>query len=127
VRERAETPGFGPWSVKAGVPHVQPPPELLARMLTLRLHLDDCGPANGPLQVLPGSHADGALSPAAVAAWRGRVPPEACLVPAGGAVLMRPLILHASSAATAVGHRRVVHLEWSADELPGGLRWHEDG
>jgi ectoine hydroxylase-related dioxygenase (phytanoyl-CoA dioxygenase family) len=127
VRERADVPGFGPWSVKSGVTHVQPPPQLLARMLTLRLHLDDCGPANGPLRVLPGSHTDGALPPAEVAAWRERVRPEACLVPAGGAVLMRPLILHASSVATALGHRRVVHLEWSADDLPGGLRWYEDG
>jgi hypothetical protein len=26
VRERRDTPGFGPWSEKAGVTHVQPPP-----------------------------------------------------------------------------------------------------
>ncbi|HEX8915702.1 MAG TPA: phytanoyl-CoA dioxygenase family protein, partial [Humisphaera sp.] len=123
VRERADVPGYGPWSVKAGVPHVQPPADLLGRMVTVRVHLDDCGEANGPLQVLPGSHAAGALSPEQVADWRGRVPPVPCLVPAGGAVVMRPLILHASSPATAAGRRRVVHLEWSADELPGGLAW----
>src|SRR5271165_481163 len=33
VRERRETPHFGPWSVKAGVTHVQPPAEVMARML----------------------------------------------------------------------------------------------
>ncbi|MDB5296297.1 MAG: Phytanoyl-CoA dioxygenase [Phycisphaerales bacterium] len=125
VRQRRDVPGFGPWSVKAGVPHVQPPAELLGRMLTLRLHLDDCGEANGPLRVLPGSHRHGSLARAEVERWRGEGSAVACHVPAGGAVLMRPLLLHASSAATAAGHRRVVHLEWSADPLPDGLHWHE--
>ena len=41
VKERHEVAGFGPWSVKEGVP-VQPPVEILESMLTLRLHLDDC-------------------------------------------------------------------------------------
>lgn len=125
VRRRIAVPGFGPWSVKAGVPHVQPPPDVLAGMLTVRLHLDDCGPDNGPLRVLPGSHADGVLSPPQVEAWRRRVPPTACCVPGGGAVLMRPLVLHASSPAVVPSHRRVMHLEYAAGELPAGLEWHE--
>ena len=33
VRERIDAPGFGPWSVKAGVTHVQPPVSVLAGML----------------------------------------------------------------------------------------------
>lgn len=123
VRDRVDFPGYGPWSVKAGVQHVQPPASVLRNMLTLRLSLDDCFAGNGPLQVLPGSHAGGVLSPADVAQWRRRVPPVACEVPAGGAVLMRPLLLHASSAAASPGHRRVIHLEFAAGELPGGLEW----
>jgi hypothetical protein len=43
----------------------------------------------------------------------------------GGIVLMRPLLLHASSPARAPGHRRVIHLEFAADPLPGSLRWAE--
>ena len=125
VAGRVEVPGFGPWSVKAGVQHVQPPVELLQGMLTVRVHLDDCGPDNGPLLVLPGSHAAGVLSPEAVREWRRRVPPVACHVPVGGALLMRPLLLHASSAATAPRHRRVVHIEYAAGGLPGGLAWAE--
>jgi hypothetical protein len=125
VAGRVEVPGFGPWSAKAGVQHVQPPVELLRDLLTVRLHLDDCGPDNGPLLVLPGSHAAGVLSPEAVREWRRRVPPVACHVPAGGALLMRPLLLHASSAATAPRHRRVVHIEYAAGGLPGGLEWAE--
>jgi ectoine hydroxylase-related dioxygenase (phytanoyl-CoA dioxygenase family) len=123
VSERIDVEGFGPWSMKAAVQHVQPPIAVLERMLTLRLHLDDCFEDNGPLLVLAGSHAAGVLSPAQVADWRARVAPVACAVGAGGVVLMRPLLLHASSAATAPRHRRVVHLEFASGELPGSLKW----
>jgi Phytanoyl-CoA dioxygenase (PhyH) len=126
VRERLEVPCFRCWSVKSGVLHVQPPVPVLERMLAVRLHLDDCGEANGPLRVLPGSHRRGRLDPRAIQEWRERVAPVACLVPRGGLLLMRPLILHASSPALRPGHRRVIHLEFAADPLPGGLRWFED-
>jgi ectoine hydroxylase-related dioxygenase (phytanoyl-CoA dioxygenase family) len=100
--------------------------EVLRNMLTVRLSLDDCGAENGPLHVLPGSHAAGVLSPSEVARWRRTVTTIACHVPAGGALLMRPLILHASSEAASPGHRRVVHLEYAAVDLPGGLQWHDE-
>ena len=125
VKHRIDVEGFGPWSVKAGVQHVQPPVEVLRNMVTVRLHLDDCGPENGPLNVLPGSHAAGVLSPVEVEARRRQHAPVPCLVGAGGALLMRPLLLHASSSATRALHRRVVHLEYAATDLPGGLAWNE--
>jgi hypothetical protein len=125
VKERREVTGFGPWSVKASVPHVQPPVHVLAGMLTVRLHLDDCGPANGALRVLAGSHKLGVIDAATIAQLRQQIPETSCDVPAGGAVLMRPLLLHASSPATVPGHRRVIHLEFAAADLPGGLEWHE--
>lgn len=124
VRDRAEMDGFGPWSEKAGVVHVQPPAPVLERMLTVRLHLDHCGPQNGPVRVVPGSHAHGRLDATAVESWRERVAEVPCCTAAGGALVMRPLILHASSPATLPAHRRVVHLEFAADPLPGGLEWH---
>ena len=126
VRARREVPGFGPWTRKGGIPHVHAPADLLARMLTIRLHLDDCGPESGPLRVLPGSHASGKFDPGAIATWSSRAGALAadCLVPAGGAVIMRPLILHASASGTGPGHRRVIHLEYAAEDLPGGLEWY---
>ena len=39
VRERLDIEGFGAWTIKDGVPHVQPPLGILQNMLTLRLHL----------------------------------------------------------------------------------------
>ena len=124
VRERRDAAGFGPWSEKAGIAHVQPPAAVLERMLTVRVHLDDCGPDNGPVQVIAGSHAHGRLAPDEVDRWRDGHEPVACTCARGGSLVMRPLILHASSPARVPAHRRVVHLEFAAEDLPDGLEWH---
>jgi hypothetical protein len=125
VKEKRDVSGFGPWTLKAGIRHVHAPSELLARMVTIRVHLDDCGPENGPMRVMPGSHAKGRLNPTEIASWTADASKKAvdCLVPAGGAAIVRPLVLHASASATGQGHRRVVHLEYATEELPGGLEW----
>ena len=123
VAERRDVPGFGPWSVKAGVAHVQPPREILESMVAVRVHLDPCSAENGPVRVLAGSHRNGKLSPDAVAQCRAQVPEVACIVPRGGLLLMRPLLLHASSPAMVSDHRRVIHLEFASSGLAGGLVW----
>lgn len=127
VRARIDVPGYGPWSVKAGVHHVRPPAHVLAGMLTVRLHLDDCDESNGALLVVPGSHASPGLDlAAAIDASLCETHGVACVVPAGGALLMRPLILHASKRAVDMSRRRrVLHLEFAASALDGGLRWAE--
>jgi hypothetical protein len=129
VQARRDVPGFGPWTVKAGIPHTNAPGELLARMVTIRLHLDDCDLENGPMRVLPGSHAAGKLDAAATTRWAAQAGERAvdCVVRAGGAVVMRPLILHSSASATTDGHRRVIHLEYAAEALPVGLEWYASG
>jgi hypothetical protein len=119
----SETPGFTGWSIKAGVHHCHPPAEVLEGMLTVRLHLDDTGPENAPLRVLPGSHRNGKLPPEEVRRLVREGGPVACTVPAGSALMMRPLLLHASSPAHSPGHRRVIHLEFAARALPYGLHW----
>jgi len=83
VTRRVEVPGYGPWSEKAGVPHVQPPAEVLERMLAIRVHLDDCGPENGPVRVLPGSHRSGKLDSEQIHAIRERTEPVDCVVERG--------------------------------------------
>jgi ectoine hydroxylase-related dioxygenase (phytanoyl-CoA dioxygenase family) len=123
VMERCEESGYGPWSSKHGVVHVQPPAAVLEQMLAVRLHLDESGAGNGPLRVLPGSHRAGKLRDQEIPAWQQRTTEEVCLVPRGGALVMRPLLLHASSPATEPHHRRVLHIEYSNCELPTGLEW----
>ncbi|MFI4860572.1 MAG: phytanoyl-CoA dioxygenase family protein [Phycisphaerales bacterium JB063] len=118
-------PGFGPASVKNGVPHTRASAEVLQHMLALRLHLDDCGETNGPLRCAPGSHTLGRLDPSQSLACAKRLGERTCTVGQGGALLMRPLCLHASSPATAPSHRRVIHIEFANCELPAPLDWHE--
>src|ERR1700677_81914 len=113
VRERAEVPGFEPWSNKEGVPHVQPPAELLEQMLTVRLHLDNCDEENGALRVLPGSHRHGKLSPARIRELRAQSSDYLCVVPSGGALIMKPLLLHASGRSLSNAHRRILHIEYA--------------
>jgi ectoine hydroxylase-related dioxygenase (phytanoyl-CoA dioxygenase family) len=124
VRERKDVASFGPWSVKAGVPSVQPPASVMAKMVAIRLHLDDSHERNGPLRIIPGSHKAGCLSTEEVATWRER-PIVVCTVPRGGAILMRPLLVHASPSCLKPGSRRVIHLEFTADDLPCGLDWYD--
>lgn len=125
VAERVEVPGFTGWSVKQGVTHVQPPASILENMLTLRVHLDDCDEDNGPLRVLRGSHQLGRLNDEQIERWQQTGEAVTCLVPRGGVLLMRPLLLHSSSPAKNPRHRRVIHLEYAANPLPAGLRWFE--
>ncbi len=124
VREAKDLPGFSAWVEKAGVWQVQPPVDVLGRMVTIRISLDDCGPENGPLRVLPGSHREGWVEDR-IEEWKGRVEEVVCCVPAGGIVVMCPLTLHASSKAVSPSHRRVIHIEYAADELPDGLEWNQ--
>jgi ectoine hydroxylase-related dioxygenase (phytanoyl-CoA dioxygenase family) len=124
VQVRREVHGYGPWTVKEGIVHAQPPADIMSRILAVRLHLDESEAENGPLRVIPGSHGQGRFSAEEVAEWprRGSL---TCTVPRGGALLMRPLLLHASSACLVPKPRRVIHLEFTAEELPDGLKWYD--
>jgi hypothetical protein len=125
ARSRVDAPGFSSWTVKAGIPHALAPIGVLESMLTVRVHLDPAGPDNGPLRVLPGSHRLDGREPTEVSPWAGSVGQVECVVDRGGAVLMRPLLLHASNSAASPRHRRVVHLEFASAPLPGGVEWYD--
>lgn len=123
VKARKAVLGYDAWSEKDGIPHIQPPVEVLQNILAVRIHLDPCPADNGALKVIPGSHAHGRLSDADVDQWKATVAPVTCVADAGDVLLMRPLLLHSSAAATAPAHRRVIHVEYAAFQLPGGLEW----
>lgn len=124
VEQRIDQPGFGPWSVKDGIPHVQPPVEYLEQMLAVRIHLDDADEKNGALKVLPGTHRLGRLSPEQIQGLREERDEVLCRATAGDAMLMRPLLLHASSRTISDRPRRALHIEYAGFKLPHGLAWH---
>jgi len=113
VESRHESPGWGPWSEKAGIVYAHAPAAALERVVALRIHFDDSREDNGPLRVLPGSHAFGVLTSAQLQEHARRVPPTTCVVGAGGVVAMRPLLVHASSKAITARPRRVLHVEYA--------------
>ena len=126
VAAQIETPGFTGWSVKDGTLHVHPPEEILADMITLRLHLDDCDASNGALKIIVGSHRSGKIPAGEIARHASAEKQITCEVPKGGVLLMRPLLLHASSPAESPRHRRVLHLEYATQKLPNGLEWFDN-
>lgn len=123
VEERAVVAGYGPWTRKAGVHHVQPPAKILERMLSVRLHLDDCDESNGALRVLPGTHRLGRLTAQRIAEEVRNRPAATCSARAGDVLLMKPLLVHSSSAASRAAHRRVIHIDYAYGPLDDGLRW----
>lgn len=106
---RVISPGYLVPCVKDGIHFAQPPLEVLEDLLAVRLHLDDCDSTNGPLRVSPGTHDKGILpsdSASDLVAKHGQLE---ILAKTGEAILMRPLLLHASSQALSPNHRRVLH------------------
>jgi ectoine hydroxylase-related dioxygenase (phytanoyl-CoA dioxygenase family) len=124
VKNRVEVPEYHPWSLKGGIPHVQPPTVILDQMLTVRIHLDQTDESNGALRVIPGSHCHGKLADVEIDRWKQLSSGISCNLEPGGILLMRPLLVHASSMATIPSHRRVIHLEYASCELPLGLEWY---
>jgi hypothetical protein len=123
VRDRIDVAGFGPWTIKSGLQHVEPPFELFAGMVTVRVHLDPVDADNAPLLVAPGSHRAGRVPVDAIAATVRRHGVSACLAGAGDVWLYATPILHASDAAVRPRRRRVLQVDLTAERLPGGLEW----
>lgn len=115
LRTRVTSPFWGPWTTKSDVLHAIAPAEALAKVIALRVHLDDSTLLNGPLRVVPRSHGDGILSQAQIQHLAESVGAVDCLAPRGGVVAMRPLTVHASSKARDGRSRRVLHIEYACE------------
>lgn len=122
VEERHETAGYGPWINRSGQIAVQPPASLLAQVFTLRIHLDDTDAGNGALKVIPGTHTLGVIRAEGI----DRSQEVVCEVPAGGVMLMQPLLMHASGRSSEQRPRRVIHIELTNASLAPPLKWAEE-
>jgi hypothetical protein len=119
---RLPSRAFARPTLKAGVPHIEAPEEVLEQMATVRIHLDDVTSENGPLQVIPGSHRTGKSM------QLGDTAAQTILCRRGDVLLMRPLLAHSSGHADADSgrHRRILHLEFGGSpELPDGYSWYD--
>lgn len=123
VAQRVSAPGWSGWSVKDGQLFAQPPAAVLQDLLAVRVHLDTCGTDDGSLRLVPGSHRHGFVTGPQAAGLRAAYGEAAALAPQGAALLMRPLLLHASSKASGASRRRVLHFVFGPRSLPDGLQW----
>lgn len=123
VNQKLVLENYGPWTVKQNQFAVQPPTPILENIFTVRIHLDKTDVQNGALKVIPGSHLKSIYRPKTID-W-SKEKEIVCEVPAGGIMIMKPLLLHSSNRTTNEARRRVIHLEFSDAELPEGIDWSE--
>jgi ectoine hydroxylase-related dioxygenase (phytanoyl-CoA dioxygenase family) len=123
VDKKAELENFGPWTIKQNQFAVQPPIQILENNFTIRIHLDHTNEKNGALKVIPKSHLKG-IYRAENINW-AQEKEQVCVVPKGGIMIMKPLLLHASNKTTNNKKRRVIHIEFSDSNLPSPLHWSE--
>jgi len=123
VNQKVNISGYGSWTTKLNMFAVQPPIDILQTNFTVRIHLDDTDDGNGALKVISGSH-DKIYRPENIDWQIGKE--TTCEVNAGGIMVMRPLLMHASSRSTTTSNRRrVVHVEFSKAILPQEIDWAE--
>jgi len=123
VSSRVNSPECSGWSEKEGHLYVQPPVSVLEQLVAVRLHIDDCPAESGALRVVPHSHLEGRVDPSQADALRQHHGETVIPVAQGGVLLMRPLLLHASSKGTSLVPRRVLHFVFGPPKLPLGLEW----
>ena len=123
VAARVAHAALSGWSVKEDGHYVQPPASLLDALLAVRLHLDACGPDEGALRVVPRSHRLGRMVPEGIAAIDKHGQETICAADVGDLLLMRPLLLHASSKAKRPNGRRILHFLFAPPDPGYGLKW----
>lgn len=120
-----DAPGLRGWSEKEGELFVQPPVSLLEMLIAVRLHLDPCQSVDGPLRVVPASHTGGVIDEATAAQMRRARGEVVCEAATGSALVLRPLLLHASSKSSGSSRRRVLQFLFGPREPGQGLRWRQ--
>jgi ectoine hydroxylase-related dioxygenase (phytanoyl-CoA dioxygenase family) len=87
------------------------------------VHLDDSTIENGPLRILPGTHKAGVLEDDSVDRLASEIEPVDCVVPLGGVIALKPLIVHASSKPQSPQPRRELRIEYAPSlHLQEGLK-----
>lgn len=123
VKKNVAIDGYSNWTNKNGQLGVIPPQEILEKVITFRIHLDKTDELNGALKVILGSHKKGIIRIDENFKKENTGKEELCAVKQGGVMLMKPLILHASSKSLTNQDRRVIHLEFCNQEIP--MEWLE--
>lgn len=123
VNQKINLENFENWTTKQNQFAVQPPKEILNKNVTIRIHLDKTTKENGALKVLNQSPKKGVVRNQNIDV--SLETETICEVEKGGIMIMKPLLFHASNKTTNNQRRRVIHIEFSNQNLPNGLEWSE--
>jgi hypothetical protein len=123
VKERTDIDGYGPWSRKGGIVHVEPPVSILEGMLALRLFVDDCGEEDGPLEVAIGSHRHGRVAIRDVSDIAAKSDVFTATGKAGDVLAMKALAIHRSKRAISPTRRGTLHVDYALVDVPAPLEW----
>lgn len=123
VDKKVAIENFENWTIKQNQFAVQPPKEILEDNFTIRIHIDKTTKDNGALKVINNSHSKGILRIENLNFEKEKE--TICEVEKGGVMIMKPLLFHASNKTTNNERRRVIHIEFSKQQLPQGLEWSE--
>jgi hypothetical protein len=123
VKERRDIDGYGSWSRKGGIVHVEPPVSILEGMLALRLFVDDCGEEDGPLEVAIGSHRYGRVPVRDVSDIAAKSAVFTATGKAGDVLAMKSLAIHRSKRAISPSRRGTLHVDYALVGLPAPLEW----
>ena len=125
VREKHEVPGFTNWSRKGSVWHVEPPLDLVRRMIFLRIHIDASTAENGAMEIVPGSHDHGLIPSPSVSSYAGSHTTEVMEAEPRDILALAMLTLHRSRPSQSTDRRRVLRLDLADFDLPKPLAWTE--
>ena len=123
VMRRIDTFGFGPWTRKHTVVHVEPPFELVEQMITVRIHLDKVCDQNAPLLIAVGSHRIGKIAVDNIEQAVDACQVVECTAERGDIWIYATPIIHASAESKVNAHRRVLQVDYADFDLPNGLEW----
>ena len=100
---------------KNGQSFCQPKASVLSRVVSVRLSIDSSHEGNGGLRVIPKSHQSGILSPKDIVKTHRNTDAITPEVPCGSVMLLKPLLVHASSKSKSDENRRVLHFVFMKD------------
>lgn len=123
VDKKIEAQNFENWTTKQNQFAVQPPVPILENNFTIRIHLDTTTKDNGALKAINKSHTKGIFRVENLVIESKDE--TICKVNKGGIMIMKPLLFHSSNKTINNKRRRVIHIEFSNQKLPGEMEWSE--
>jgi len=123
LNRKHEVDGFSNWSKKAEIWHCEPPVKLLEKMLFVRLHLDETTIENGAMEIALKSHLSGLVPGTLTKEVVNSCDTEVTNASPGDVLVLAMLTLHRSLPSATVSRRRVLRIDYCAEELPSPLSW----